>query len=190
LNNYFEQITWQPALGDPTVIGWLICLSYFFACLISLQVYLTGEHVFDKKVLHQKRLWLAIAVSMLLLGLNKQLDLQTLFTEVLRIVFLDLELYENRRIYQKSFIFTILLCSGAIAAWLIYVYRNVVTKNLLAITGICFLMAYIIMRASSFHHMDYLTNISVFGVKFNWLVEVTGIFLIISNGVKITRKRK
>ena len=44
--------------------------------------------------------------------------------------------------------------------------------------GLIFLLTFILIRASSFHHMDALINVEVFTLRVNWLLEITGIMLV------------
>ena len=109
MTNFYSAIGWHPTIGDPSFMGWFTVLAYFFAFCISLKVYLTGDRRFHRNPQKQKLLWLVLAVLMLLLCINKQLDLQTMFTATAKYYFLKNDMYQYRRHYQKLFIILIMV---------------------------------------------------------------------------------
>ena len=188
MGTYFDTIGWQPTIGDPSFIGWLTVFAYFMTGIISAKVYVAGDYTFRRRIQRQKQLWLAIAIIMLLLCINKQLDLQSLFTQIAKAVFHDLGLYKDRRHYQSLFILGILFTGISLTAWLIYGYYQVIKNHLLALIGLGFLIIFVLIRAASFHHMDQLIGTSILGVKLNWVFELTGIIFIFINGIILWRR--
>jgi hypothetical protein len=188
MGSYFDTIGWQPTIGDPSFMGWFTVFAYFITCIISAKVYLAGDYTFRRKRQHQKQLWLAITIIMLLLFINKQLDLQSLFTQIAKAVFKDLGLYEDRRHYQALFILGILFTGISLTAWLIYEYYLVIKNHLLALIGLGYLIIFVLIRAASFHHMDQLISTSILGMKLNWVFELTGIVFIFINGITLWRR--
>lgn len=65
---------WRPGIGDPTFMGWFTVFSYFMCAAVALSV-CTLNRAQDRRF---ARFWLVIGVVMVLLGINKQLDLQSL----------------------------------------------------------------------------------------------------------------
>jgi hypothetical protein len=41
-----------------------------------------------------------------------------------------------------------------------------------------FLLTFIVVRAISFHHFDMFISTRVLGVRMNWVLELTGVFLV------------
>ena len=126
---------------------------------------------------------------MFLLCINKQLDLQTFFTATARYYFLEYGIYEYRRQYQEIFILVIAIAGVLVAVGLSFEYRKVIKNHLLAIVGLVFLISFILIRASSFHNMDRLISSDILGFKMDWVLELTGIFLISINAVKLLRRK-
>ena len=188
MGTYFDTIGWQPTISDPSFMHWFTVFVYFITCMISAKVYVAGDYTFRCKRQRQKQLWLAIAIIMLLLCISKPLDLLSLFTQIARVVFIDLGLYEERRHYQTLFILGILFTGISLIAWLIYVYYLVIKNQLLALIGLVFLIIFVLIRAASFHHVDQLIGTSILGVKLNWVFELTGIVLIFINGITLWRR--
>lgn len=188
--DFLDRIGWSPAIGDPSAAGWMTVLAYFVCCYQSFRVYLRGERIFNPPVKRQIRLWGLIALAMLLLGINKQLDLQTFFTAAVKYFALEQGWYHERRVYQKLFIFVV---SGmGLMAWtvLLATYLPVIRQHYLALFGSGALLVFVLMRASSFHTMDSFISSRFWGLKMNWVLELSGIVLILMNARHLLRKQR
>ena len=122
--------------------------------------------------------WWFLAVTLLFLALNKQLDLQSLFTVVGKEIAQAQGWYRNRRYVQTLFISGI--CAIAIS-FIIFMIAKVKfnrPSNLWAMVGIVVIFSFVIIRAASFHHVDRLIGLDLLGFKLNWLFELTGIAII------------
>jgi hypothetical protein len=125
-----------------------------------------------------KQLWLLIAITMVLLGVNKQLDLQTLLIQKVRKQAYAHGWYSDRRRYQVEFIATILAMGVGATIGLAFWLRRVLRRVVLAIAGIGMLVLFVVIRAASFHYVD--RALSLGGrVRVNWIIELSGIGLII-----------
>jgi len=49
----------------------------------------------------------------------------------------------------------------------------------LALLGATFLIAFVLIRAASFHHIDRLITSSIFGFRWNWILEMGGIIVVL-----------
>ncbi len=132
-------------------------------------------------------LWLGIILLLIFLGINKQLDLQTAFTELGRIAAHSGGWYAIRRKFQIVFILAVFLVS----AW---IFRSILLlasgqRLLLApvLFGISFLICFVVTRAASFHHIDRLLRMNFAGFKMNWILELGGIGLIVYGAARILR---
>jgi hypothetical protein len=123
-------------------------------------------------------LWGALAIGLLLLGINKQLDLQTALTEIGRIMAAKQGWYERRQRVQIDFIIGVVL----VGLWLVRSVFLLAGQNLprlgVALMGIVFLCCFVAIRASSFHHVDHLLGADLGGLKINWIMELGGIALV------------
>ena len=70
---------WHLGVNDPTFIGWFIFAGYFFLYFICRKA--VKRHNSEKD---HAFFWFTVTIAMLLLGINKQLDFQTLVIEMLR----------------------------------------------------------------------------------------------------------
>jgi hypothetical protein len=194
---------WSPGIGDPNVMGWITVVGYLLAAYLCFAVHrswLTSAGPTTKgrtpipialALLGQRRrlaalpeavrmsaLWKGLAVGLLLLGINKQLDLQTALTEFGRIVAHQQGWYERRQRVQIDFIIGVVL----VGIWLVCSVLLLAGRNLprlgLALAGIVFLCCFVAIRASSFHHVDLLLGFRFAGLKMNWIMELGGIALV------------
>lgn len=170
-------------------MGWLTVVAYFVTFALGLFVVMRSDWLFQGRRDKQRRLWILITVAILFLGFNKQLDLQSLFTDIFRVLFREVDLYDNRRSFQKLFILGVLLGGIAATSWLFYQYRKLLRFHVLAISGLCALAVFIVVRASSFHGMDRLIGFELFGVRVNWIFELGGIALIALNAFKLLARQ-
>ena len=177
-----ENGRWAPSIGDPTVMGWVTVVVYFTVAIICLKV-ATAENT-NKS---EKHFWFYLTFFLIALGINKQLDLQTLLTQIGRDLAIAHGWYEDRRIIQSAFIILIGFLGLTSMAILMRIYRNAHTPIKIVFAGCIILFIFILMRASSFHHMDILINIKLVGIKMNWILELGGLAIIGITGYRYTK---
>jgi hypothetical protein len=183
LDRFYATIGWYPTIGDPSFFGWFTVFAYLSAFILSLRVVSVSKYIFIEQEQAQKRFWIIIAVLMLFLCINKQLDLQSLFTASGRYILREQGMYEYKRLLQVLFIASIFIIALSAFYFIVKKLYGVTKQQILAIVGIVFLLMFIFIRASSFHNVDTLIGYSLMGFKMNWILELTGIGLILINGV-------
>ena len=132
-------------------------------------------------------LWLAVGVLLLLLGINKQLDLQTALTEVGRMLAEEEGWYGRRSRVQIAFIVMVLLAGAWSLRALLLLARGGMKSVRGVLIGTTFLLCFVAIRASSFHHVDSLLGYHLGGFKMNWLLELGGISFV---GINAYRSRE
>ena len=65
---------WAFGINDTSLLAWLICILYFVLAIICWRISAVSES-------RKRLLWAALAMSLVVLGLNKQLDLHQLIIE-------------------------------------------------------------------------------------------------------------
>jgi hypothetical protein len=177
---------WHPTIGDPTFMGWFTVAAYFTGALLAY-VIAFKIHGYDQRAF---LFWCASGVLLTLLGINKQLDLQSLLTEMGRQVAKAQDWYGQRRAFQ--FRFVEVFATIALAIFLVFTItmRTLFHRFALTFIGIFFLVSFIIIRAASFNHVDRFLGMSILDVKMNWILELGGIFIIVITAAKelLTRK--
>ena len=169
-----ENGRWHAGIGDATVFGWLTVAVYLLAVLRCV-----FKAYASKKFGGNYHFWIYLAAFLLLLGLNKQLDLQSWFTEALKDSAQAHGWYEQRRPVQVAFI--VALGLGMLLALISFrlFLANTWRHYTFTWVGIILLCTFILMRAASFHHVDLLINYEISGLRVNVLMEIGAILLII-----------
>jgi hypothetical protein len=175
---------WVPGIGDPTFAGWLITVCYLiatFLCAAAAQTSATGPQLGERRFysLHEgKTFWWAFALLMLLMGINKQLDLQSLCTITARHLAQKEGWYEARRLFQALFVLGIAVGEVGLL-WIVWrAARKSVRQHRQALVGGIFLLCFILIRAASFHHVDYLLGFHLGRLRLRHVLEMSGIFWI------------
>lgn len=173
-------------IGDPGLGGWLIVAFYAVTGLLALRVAIGG--VFPERSARRERLfWGALGIGMLLLALNKQLDLQTLLTAAARCMAQLQGWYETPRIVQVGFIAGIFVLMVLLFGAACMALRGTLHRNGLAIAGLVFVLGFVLIRAAGFHHMDRLISIEVHSIRLNWVLEMAGPLCISGGALLILR---
>ena len=167
---------WSPGIGDPTPLGWFTVAAYLVAALLCLRARRVAREERAAGARHCSHMfWLVGVLGLFGLGVNKQLDLQTAFTEFGRILAREQGWYEDRRMVQLAFIAGVLTAALIGLGWLVRVSRKDARRLRLAIVGAAGLAAFVAIRASSFHHVDILLREQLFGLRWNGWLELGGI---------------
>jgi hypothetical protein len=193
------ELHWRPGIGDPSFMGWLTVFAYLLVgwlCLRAFMVEKSGKPRPYRQAIpallrvlkrHWPRppgparraaLWLVMGSLLFALGVNKQLDLQSLVTDLGRVLAHDQGWYQQRRTVQIAFIAIVGLIGAIGLGGVVWLARGQLADFRLALGGMVFLCAFVLARASSFHHVDILIHTEFVGVQLNWLFELTGIVLV------------
>jgi hypothetical protein len=170
--------SWLPGIGDATPVGWFTVLAYFAAAWLCWRVVSPRRLQRATMPTAQQRFWWVLMAAMAFLGINKQLDLQTAFTEIGRAVAQSGGWYEQRHKVQVVFIGLVGVGGVLALAALGWISRPLSRSRALALGGLVFLGSFVVIRAASFHHVDLLINATVFSLRWNWIVELSGIALV------------
>lgn len=173
---HYHVFHWSPGIGDPTIGGWVTVALYFFAMISCWRTSIT---LVRRHGSSEHRIWLAIALLFLFLGINKQLDLQSALTEIGRMIAFDEGWYGQRRSVQAFFIlFVIVSCTLTALTLVLLAYRAPI-PTWFALIGITFVLGFVVIRSASFHHVDLLIGRRVFGLRWNWVLEMGGILIVL-----------
>lgn len=186
-------ISWQPGIGDPTITGWVIVLAYFTTAAIcwlaSVGARAKGLSTLSS-LKKETGFWAIASVSMAIFGFNKQLDLQTLFTQVGRQIALSGGWYDERQSVQLIFILILFAAAIVAAVILFLVFAKLAPEIRSASTGLCFLAAFIVIRAASFHHADRLLGQNETDVRWNALLELGSITFVAISGLRYLQRQR
>src|SRR5690348_6611362 len=97
------EFNWRAGIGDRTFAGWFTVFLYVVATLGCVRVMLAMQRA--QRPQHDSvAFWRNVAILFAALGVNKQLDLQTAFTELGRMVAREYGWYGQRADVQIAFI--------------------------------------------------------------------------------------
>ena len=187
--DWLATITWQPGIGDPTVMGWVTVLAYFSVAWFAFVNARISRNKPSIAAHREVLFWVGLTVLMVALGINKQLDLQSLMTDIGRIAAREYGWYARRHDVQILFIGA--LATGALGFMLglLWLLRNSLQRVSLAVVGLALLLAFVGIRASSFHGMDRLIGWEFVGIRMNWILELGALGLIGTNAWALLRRK-
>lgn len=166
--------------GDSSIFGWLTVVVYLTAAVACLACAWQARRIFGAAHVGKHRLvWGALAFGLLFLGVNKQLDLQSWFTAVVKTVAYEQGWYAAGQRAQVFFIVGLIVASVTVAAGAAWTLRRVWRHYWLLLLGFLFLARFIIVRAATFYGVA-LPELSRFtgGVRVTGLLEMAGAALI------------
>ena len=172
---------WSPGIGDPTIGGWITVVLYVVAAWTTWRLLREWNEQPASNTLNEHWFWKMLFVGLVLLGINKQLDMQSAFTEIGRIMAAKEGWYANRQQVQIAFIAGIVLVGLALFTATLHMTWGAPRSTIGALVGSTGLLVFVIIRAASFHHVDDLLGHSLSGLRINWLLEMGALLMIIGS---------
>ena len=174
-----ENGNWRLGIGDPTPVGWITAIAYLAAALACGLVWAADRRARRQGWPGSPVFWITLALLLVLLGINKQLDLQTLLGDIGRRKARAEGWYGNRRFYQAIFIAAVAVAGLFAIGVFSWLARGQWKRNLLGLLGTVFLYVFVLIRASSIHHVDVALQWRFAGAKWNWMIELGGIAVVL-----------
>jgi hypothetical protein len=165
---------WYSRIGDGGAIGWLTAAAYVAAALLCLRAGGTEPETARPA----RMLWRAVGAALLVLGINKQLDLQIALIEFWREIALAYGWYGTRRTVQYAAFALGLLGGGVVALWLLPKVRRQSAELRAAFAGTALIGVYVVLRAAKFQHVLWSTPVAPKGPGWLALVELGGIAVV------------
>lgn len=169
---------WAPVIGDPSFMGWLTVIAYLVAGGWAFIRAIEAFAAVTPEGGELRFLWLGLSMLLVLLAINKQLDLQSALTAAGRCMSLAQGWYDERGAVQMAF--AAFIAGGAISVFALVLlsFRRHLRALFLVLTGLFILATFIVLRATSMHQMDVLIGARVLGLKMNWIIELGALALI------------
>jgi hypothetical protein len=166
--------TWHPQFDNPNFLGWSVVAAYLLAAVSCGWVALKT----DKLVSEGSRIWWLLAAGLLFLGINKQLNLQTLMIDMGRRAAFAGGWYERRRFAQAVFCAAFALLGLCLLGFFAAHAKRFIAKNRLAFAGVIVLLSFVVLRASTINHANELFGVDLKDEHWAWVLELCGSLLI------------
>jgi hypothetical protein len=164
---------WRPGVGDPTLLGWLTVAGYLVAFALCWRAHEVGRARPGR--VRASHAWAVLAACMLLLGLNKQLDLQMLLEQLGKAAAFAGGWYAERHVVQLWFVFS-LAAACTITGLFAYSRLRAHAQELwLAAVGSALLVGYMLTRAAFFEHVNWDGHSGGAVAGFHFVLELAGI---------------
>ncbi len=181
--------TWSPGIGDPTIGGWVTVALYAWVAWTCHRVLRSERRRQVVLSTNERLIWRVLTVGTLFLGINKQLDLQSALTELARILAMEQGWYGNRRQYQEAFIAAVPIVGLTTLAAMGVLVWHAPAPTLWACAGVVGLAIFVVIRATSFHHVDQILGWHLGGLPLNWVLEMGSLVVIGLSARQRTRVR-
>lgn len=160
-------------MNDPPW-SWLIVAAYVLAATLAFRRARGSDAV------RARLFWGAVALFVLLLAINKPLDLQTVMVDQLRTLARLQGWYEGRRAAQLIFLLALGVAGGAAGLQMLLWIRGLGRGAWIAGGGVAMLIVFIVAKAASHSHLEVWTGRDVSPLAYNWILELAGIALLLA----------
>lgn len=176
---------WTPKIGDPTLAGWLTVAAYCATAVLALAIFAQSDGLPEESRRREMAFWLCVFLAMAALGVNKQLDLQSFGTALGRCVSKLGGWYERRQTVQVVGVLALLAAVLAGGCAVVQMMRGLLRRYALAIAGLVFIGAFVLVRAVGFTHLDALIHFSIQNGRMNLALELGGVILLAAGAARI-----
>jgi hypothetical protein len=175
--------------GDPTLLGWITTGLYFIVAMMCVRTGRTTARTAIRPAEGRRhaRFWLCIAALLVALGVNKQLDLQTLITQLGKNLAEAQGWYENRRWVQAAFVIFTLVAAIMLLGAFTWMTRQMWSAYGLALFGLALIIGFIVLRVIHIERVDEYLGLPMRASRARWVLELGGIVCI---GLSAFRHRR
>jgi hypothetical protein len=164
--------SWEFQLDNPNLIGWTVVAFYVLAAIACAWAAIKARRGAEGK--WSILAWWTFAVLLLFLGVNKQLNLQTLMIVLGRRAADAVGWYVYRRMVQAAFAFAFGLALAG-AGWVMFrTWKQFFSENALARCGLIILAVFVLIRASTIDHLDEALRLNLYDDQWCWILEICG----------------
>ena len=173
---------WQPGIGDPDMMGWIMVGAYLVAALCAAAVW-RGATFPPVTAGRERAFWAVIAGLLVLLAVNKQLDLQSALTAAGRCLAQAQGWYEARRGAQLIFVLALVVGMASVAVIALRALRGTWRRTGGALIGLACVSGFVLIRAMGVFHVETLISERQGWVWINHALELAGPVLIAATAV-------
>ncbi len=163
---------WTPGFNDATPLGFAVCAAYLLVAWLAMRAWQRERGVHARL----GRAWFALMLLLLLLGINKQADMQTWATQIARTIAKDNGWYRERKTPQLIALLIASVLALCTMAWIAWTLRRELRRIWPTLLGLTLIGVYIAARVTSAHVVDAFLGRGP--IKIMSLVEPVGLALI------------
>jgi len=166
---------WRPRLDNPDFVGWSVVAFYELAALACARAAVLAR---SRRGHGRAAIWWGLALALCFLGVNKQLNLQTLLIVLGRHWAVAAGWYGQRRTAQVAFALAFGLGLGLLLVWLIIRHRAFFRQNRPVLWGLIILAFFVALRSSTINHANLMLGFGSNNKDWTWALEIAGSTLI------------
>jgi len=172
--------------GDPGYAGWVTVAVYAAAATLSGVVAMRGG-----KAGGSRAFWVLVAVLLAGLAINKQLDLQILFSRTMRCLAADEGWSDpDRRAIQQQVLLGVGTGLAALVGLAAVGLRRRVARVWLPLVGLALIALFIAVRAAAFNHLDGPMHRLLTTARVKDTLELAGpLVILIAAALRVARRR-
>jgi hypothetical protein len=164
---------WQPHWDNPDWRGWTVVAAYAAAAAFCARSGAARREM-RPEARRFSWIWRMLAAGLLFLGINKQLDLQTLLIDLGRQAALAGGWYGESRQVQLA-VCAVLALAALAALWFVPArFRDFFDRNRWALAGVTVLLIFVMIRTASVNHVFERAGVKHDDKKWTWILEVGG----------------
>jgi hypothetical protein len=179
---------WEWRLGDNHALGWSITGGYAVAAVLAALVVLRAPFDADTRA-RERVFWLLVALFLLFMAVNKQLNLQTTLRVAGRCVAQTEGWYRARGEIQARFVLVLGASLAVLGLATLWWLRRAVRRNLPALAGCILLAGFVALRAAEIANVQQALRWDFLRIPVQRWVEIAGIALIVGGGLWALRRR-
>lgn len=165
---------WHATIGNPAVLRWFTMLVYLVAVWRCI-----AKSKNSKSYGGNYQFWLYLAAFLFLLGINKQLDLKSWFTEIIHHKAATYSWYE----YRQSVLIGLvgLICFGVLLAMISFrlYLANSWRNHKITWFGIIPLLIFVVMQTGYPIYIDFFIFQRMYVLNIHLILEISALLLII-----------
>ena len=166
---------WRASIGGADLADWITVSGYLCAAFLSTRAAIAAAERDERPT---SAFWWIVGVSLVALGINKVLDLQTLLTALGRALAKANGWYHQRREVQFAFVVSLALAMISAIAATLWFTRHAGAAVRLAQVGLASIITFILLRAASIHHVDALLGYGRSAFPLGPFQEIAGIVVV------------
>jgi hypothetical protein len=160
-------------MDNPDLRGWSVVAAYVVAAACCARAALVRRKM-GREDKGDSVIWRLLALGLLFLGINKQLNLQSLLIALGRRAALAGGWYEQRRLAELVFSAG-LTVAGLLALWFARAgCRQFLARNPWVFAGVAVLLLFVLIRAASINHVLERAGIHQDDKRWTWVLEIGG----------------